>query len=92
VKQSLVINIQKGGTLFFCLFLMVYFGNYSAEAMVYTGLHGSYGFMVRGGVLDSVSFRPRLIRFEKSQWLLKHFTFPDVHFDQPLSLAGYLLL
>lgn len=43
IKLSALINFQKGGTLPFVLILMYMFGNYSTEAWVYAGLHGSYG-------------------------------------------------
>ncbi|HNR07350.1 MAG TPA: DUF1295 domain-containing protein [Saprospiraceae bacterium] len=43
IKLSALINFQKGGTLPLVLFLMYWFDNYSAEAWVYAGLHGSYG-------------------------------------------------
>ena len=36
LKLSTVINMQKGGTIFFCLFLMFYFDNFSCSATVYT--------------------------------------------------------
>ncbi len=42
-KLSALINFQKGGTLPFVLFLMYYFENYSINAWVYLGMHGSYG-------------------------------------------------
>jgi len=38
-----IINLQKGGTLPFCLFLMYKFDNYSTSACFYTAAHGSYG-------------------------------------------------
>lgn len=43
LKLSTLINFQKGGTLPFVLILMYWFNNYSTEAWVYAGLHGSYG-------------------------------------------------
>ena len=43
LKFSWVINFQKGATLFWVLGLMYYFQNFSAQAWVYLGLHGSYG-------------------------------------------------
>ncbi|CBH09740.1 hypothetical protein, conserved [Trypanosoma brucei gambiense DAL972] len=43
LKAAHVINLQKGGTLFFCLWLMKKSGNYSATAITYTALHGGYG-------------------------------------------------
>jgi protein-S-isoprenylcysteine O-methyltransferase Ste14 len=38
-----VVNFQKGGTVFFVLALMFFYGNFSTTAWVYLGLHGSYG-------------------------------------------------
>jgi protein-S-isoprenylcysteine O-methyltransferase Ste14 len=43
VKLAWVINLQKGGTLPFVLFLMWHYQNHSTAAWVYLGLHGSYG-------------------------------------------------
>ncbi len=40
-----LINIQKGGTLFFMFFLMCYYDNFSIGAWTYLALHGSYGFI-----------------------------------------------
>ena len=37
------INLQKGGTLVVCLFLMHYYQNYGVAAQCYTVAHGSYG-------------------------------------------------
>ena len=43
VPMYLPINLQKGGTLPFCLFLMWYYQNYSTAAYFYTATHGAYG-------------------------------------------------
>jgi protein-S-isoprenylcysteine O-methyltransferase Ste14 len=43
IKLSALINFQKGGTLPLVLTLMYLFNNFSIEAWVYAGLHGSYG-------------------------------------------------
>ena len=43
VQHRLLINAQKGGSLPFCLLLMWWRKNWSSTAVVYTGLHGSYG-------------------------------------------------
>jgi len=43
IKFSSVINFQKGATLFWVLALMFYYDNFSTQAWVYLGLHGSYG-------------------------------------------------
>lgn len=43
VKMAWVVNLQKGGTLVFCLTLMAVWDNFSAAAWLYTALHGSYG-------------------------------------------------
>jgi protein-S-isoprenylcysteine O-methyltransferase Ste14 len=40
-----IINFQKGGSLFFCLWLMHRYQNYSAPALMYTVAHGSYGML-----------------------------------------------
>jgi protein-S-isoprenylcysteine O-methyltransferase Ste14 len=42
-KLATVINVQKGGTLLWCLALMSVHNNYSPTAVTYTALHGSYG-------------------------------------------------
>ncbi len=44
LKSSAVINFQKGATAFWVLGLMLYYQNFSDQAWVYLGLHGSYGF------------------------------------------------
>nr|CCC89617.1 conserved hypothetical protein [Trypanosoma congolense IL3000] len=43
LKAAHVINFQKGGTIFLCLWMMKKSGNYSATAITYTALHGGYG-------------------------------------------------
>jgi len=43
VKLAWVINLQKGGTLFFVLGLMVAFDVFTPTAWTYAALHGSYG-------------------------------------------------
>ena len=43
LKASWVINLQKGGTLPFVLFLMWRFDNWTPTAWTYAALHGSYG-------------------------------------------------
>lgn len=40
-----IINLQKAGTLPFCLALMKHYGNYSDAALCYTAAHGSYGLL-----------------------------------------------
>jgi protein-S-isoprenylcysteine O-methyltransferase Ste14 len=42
---STLINIHKGGVLVLCALLMVFYQNFSMDAMVYTALHGSYGLL-----------------------------------------------
>jgi len=43
VRLSTVINLQKGGTILFCLWLMQSHSNWSPTATTYAALHGSYG-------------------------------------------------
>jgi protein-S-isoprenylcysteine O-methyltransferase Ste14 len=43
LKLAWVINTQKGGTIPFIAALMWWYGNFSATAWVYLGLHGGYG-------------------------------------------------
>ena len=43
IKLAWVINVQKAGTLPFIAALMWWYGNASAAAWVYLGLHGGYG-------------------------------------------------
>ena len=43
LKLAWVINVQKAGTLPFIAALMWWYGNSSAAAWVYLGLHGGYG-------------------------------------------------
>jgi protein-S-isoprenylcysteine O-methyltransferase Ste14 len=56
IKQSWVINSQKGGTFPFVLLLMWLYGNFSVEAWVYLALHGSYGLV---WLLKHFAFRDR---------------------------------
>lgn len=43
VKLAWVINLQKGGTLFFVALLMIWYRNDTTAAWVYLALHGTYG-------------------------------------------------
>jgi len=43
IKAAWVINLQKGGTLPFVLFLMGWFDVWTPTAWTYAALHGSYG-------------------------------------------------
>lgn len=43
LKLAWVINVQKAGTIPFIALLMWWYGNTSAAAWVYLGLHGGYG-------------------------------------------------
>jgi protein-S-isoprenylcysteine O-methyltransferase Ste14 len=43
LKLAWVINVQKGGTIPFVAALMWWYGNTSAAAWVYLGMHGGYG-------------------------------------------------
>lgn len=43
LKMAWVINLQKAGTAPFVAWLMWHYGNTSAPAWIYLGLHGSYG-------------------------------------------------
>jgi protein-S-isoprenylcysteine O-methyltransferase Ste14 len=43
LKLAWVINMQKAGTLFFVLGLMLWYDNFTTAAWVYLALHGSYG-------------------------------------------------
>jgi protein-S-isoprenylcysteine O-methyltransferase Ste14 len=45
LKLRHIVNLQKGGTLFFVLWLMSCFNNYSLGCWLYLGLHGTYGFV-----------------------------------------------
>lgn len=45
IPMRYVINVQKGGTLFYCLYLMYKFNNFSHTACTYMALHGTYGFL-----------------------------------------------
>ncbi len=44
VKLNWIIDFQKGATVFWVLYLMYAYQNFTAQAMVYLALHGSYGF------------------------------------------------
>jgi steroid 5-alpha reductase family enzyme len=43
IKLAWVINLQKGGTIFFVALLMIWYGNDTTAAWVYLALHGTYG-------------------------------------------------
>lgn len=59
---STVINFQKGATLFWVLGLMFYFQNFSTQAWVYLGLHGSYGlcWLLKDKVFPDPSWEARV--------------------------------
>jgi protein-S-isoprenylcysteine O-methyltransferase Ste14 len=43
IKLNWVINVQKGATGLYVLGLMYFFQDFSTDAWIYLGLHGSYG-------------------------------------------------
>lgn len=45
IKARYVANFFKGGTLFYLIFLMIYFDNYSLGAILYSIQHSSYGIL-----------------------------------------------
>jgi hypothetical protein len=45
VKAAHVINFFKAGMLAFCLIAMIIYQNFTSQAALYTGLHGSYGLL-----------------------------------------------
>ena len=45
IKARYVANFFKGGTLFYLIFLMRIFDNFSLGAIIYTILHSSYGML-----------------------------------------------
>jgi hypothetical protein len=73
VPLNYLINLQKGGTIFFMFFLMCYYNNFSQGAWVYLALHGSYG--IKFNYLGFV-------------WVMKDIVFPDKSFSQKVGLAG----
>ena len=54
LPMFVMINLQKGGTLPFCLALMMYYENWSAPCLLYTASHGTYGIV---WLLKHVAFR-----------------------------------
>ena len=62
IPLNTMINIQKGGTIFYLLILMWYFNNYSLGAYVYLGLHGTYGivWLIKDFTLPDKTFRKKV--------------------------------
>ncbi len=56
IKMSWVINLHKGLTFFFVLFLMNFYKNFSTVAYIYLALHGSYGFI---WIIKHIAFRDK---------------------------------
>lgn len=44
-KVKHFINVQKGCTFFYVLFLMIFYQNFNTTACTYLSLHGTYGFL-----------------------------------------------
>jgi protein-S-isoprenylcysteine O-methyltransferase Ste14 len=59
------VNMQKAGTLFIMLGLMIYYRNFSLGAWVYTALHGSYGMLwiMKDYVFPDKGFQQRVSLF-----------------------------
>jgi hypothetical protein len=45
LKSRYIIDVFKAGMPFICIAAMFLFSNYSPQAALYTGLHGSYGLL-----------------------------------------------
>jgi len=62
IPAYLLINAQKVSTLFFCLYCMRRYDNWSSTAWVYTALHGSYGYcwMIKESAFPNKALRERL--------------------------------
>jgi protein-S-isoprenylcysteine O-methyltransferase Ste14 len=62
LKLAWVINAQKGGTLPFIAALMWWYGNTTAPAWVYLGLHGGYGlaWLIKDLVLPDRGWQERV--------------------------------
>jgi protein-S-isoprenylcysteine O-methyltransferase Ste14 len=61
VPMYVVINLQKGGTIFFCLWLMHVYQNFSTPALMYTACHGAYGLV----------WLLKHLTFDDAQWRTK---------------------
>lgn len=59
---NIFVNMQKAGTLFFMLFLMIYYKNFSLGAWTYVALHGSYGmvWLIKDMVFPDKSFQQKV--------------------------------
>jgi len=62
IPAYLLINAQKMTTLFFCLYCMWRYDNWSTTAWVYTALHGSYGYcwMIKESAFPNKALRDTL--------------------------------
>jgi len=62
IRAYQLINLQKTTTLFFCLFCMWRYDNWSTTAWVYTALHGSYGYcwMIKEAAFPNKALRDTL--------------------------------
>jgi len=58
IKAAYIINFFKAGMLTFCLLAMLIYKNFSSQAALYTGLHGSYGLLwiLKDRVFPDLSF------------------------------------
>ena len=57
-----IINFQKGGTLFYVLFLMFYYNNFNKTAYSYLSLHGTYGmiWLIKDRIFPDKSWERRI--------------------------------
>jgi protein-S-isoprenylcysteine O-methyltransferase Ste14 len=73
VKLAWVVNFQKGGTLFFVLFLMAWFDVWTPTAWTYAAMHGSYGlcWLLKDRVFPDPNFERRItLGGALSTWVL----------------------
>ena len=61
IKQSWIINMQKGLTAVFVLGLMVAWDNFSTPAWIYLALHGTYGviWLIKHGTMADPNWERR---------------------------------
>tara|TARA_Y100001970_G_scaffold282835_1_gene396642 strand:+ start:2060 stop:2674 length:615 start_codon:yes stop_codon:yes gene_type:complete len=62
MKLNHVINMHKGTTMFFVIYLMIVFDNFSSASWIYLALHGTYGILwiIKDYIYPDKSFQNRI--------------------------------
>jgi protein-S-isoprenylcysteine O-methyltransferase Ste14 len=101
IKMARVINLHKGLTFFFVLFLMNIYKNFSTVSYIYLALHGSYGFI---WVMKHFAFRDKkwelkttftgalfIFVFLSTYWVAPYILISGVFKKTPLRVSDQLI-